>query len=77
MCGGGSGEERRRGGVGGDFYNRQKNASIDNGGRRRPTAIMGPHSRHRSIQQSANILCNRSTMLNLENIIIINVFMTI
>ena len=35
----------------------EKNASIDYGGRCCPT---------RSIQQSVNILCNQSTLLNLE-----------
>jgi hypothetical protein len=34
------------------FWQQEKNALIDNGGRRHPTAIMGPHSRRRSTQQS-------------------------
>jgi len=38
------------------FYNMKKNASIDHGGRRRCTAAMGPRSRRRSTQQSANML---------------------
>jgi hypothetical protein len=48
--------------------------SIDHGGRRRPTAAMKPHSRLLSIQQSANILCNRLVLLKLEKTIIINVY---
>jgi hypothetical protein len=76
MYGGGGGDERGRGGVGGDFYNSSQK-KIDHDGCRSPTAAMGPRSRRQSIQQSANILCNRSTLLNLENIIIINVYMTI
>jgi hypothetical protein len=49
-------------------------ASIDHGGRRRPTAAMKPHSRLLSIQQSANILCDRLVLLKLEKTIIINVY---
>ncbi len=49
-------------------------ASIDHGGRRRPTAAMKPHSRLLSIQQLANILCNRLVLLKLEKTIIINVY---
>jgi hypothetical protein len=52
-------------------------ASMDHEGRRRPTAAMGPHSRRQSIQQTANILCKSSTLLKLENILIINVYTTI
>jgi hypothetical protein len=43
------------------------------GGRRRHTAAMGPHSRQQSIQQSTNMICNRSTSLRLEK----NIFITI
>jgi hypothetical protein len=46
--------------------------SMDHGGRRCHTAAMGPHSRQQSIQQSTNIICDRSTSLKLEN----NVFIT-
>jgi hypothetical protein len=42
-------------------------ASMDHEGPRHPTAAMGPRSRHQSIQQSAIILCNSSTLLKLEN----------
>ena len=49
-------------------------ASIDHGGRRRPTAAMKPHSWLLSIQQSANILCDRLVSLKLEKTIIINVY---
>ena len=45
---------------------------MDHGGRRHHTAPMGPHSWQQSIQQSTNIICNRSTPLKLEN----NVFIT-
>ncbi len=61
-------------GIGGeDSYNRQICTLIDHGGRRHPVAAMGPHSRFLSIQQSANILCDRTTLLKLEITIIINV----
>jgi hypothetical protein len=45
----------------------------DHGGRCRPMATMGPHSQLLSIQQSANLLCDRTTLLKLEITIIINV----
>jgi len=77
MYGGGGGGERGRGGVGAISTTAGKKKSIDHDGRRRPTAAMGPRSWRRSIQQSANILCDRTTSLKLENIIIINVYMTI
>ena len=38
----------------------------DHGGRRRPTAALWPHSRRRGTQQSANILRNKFTSLNLK-----------
>ena len=47
---------------------------INHGGRRRPTAAMKPHSPLLSIQQSANILCDRLVLLKLEKTIIINVY---
>ena len=71
--GGGS----KLGGIGpGDkvFCLMQFLASIDHGGRHRPTAAMKPHSRLLSIQQSANILCDRLVSLKLEKTIIINVY---
>ena len=74
MCGGGGGELR---GIGpGDelFCLMRFLASINHDGRRLPTAAMKPHSRCLSIQQSANILCDRLVLLNLENTIIINVY---
>ena len=70
MRGGGGGE---LGGIGpGDevFCSMRFLASIDHGGRRRPTAAMKPHSRLLSIQQSANILCDRLVSLKLEKVII-------
>jgi hypothetical protein len=66
MCGGGGGEIGGRGTGGDNSYNRQVCTSIDHGGRRHPMATMGPHFRLLSIQQSANILWNRSTSLKLE-----------
>jgi hypothetical protein len=77
MCGGGGG---KIGGIGlGDkfSYTMGLHASMDHEGRHCPTAAMGPRSRRQSIQQSANILCNSSMLLKLENILIINVYMTI
>lgn len=74
MGGGGGGE---LGGIGpGDevFCSMRFLASIDHGGRRLPTAAMKPHSRRLSIQQSANILCDRLVLLKLEKTIIINVY---
>ena len=74
MRGGGGG---KLGGIGpGDevFCSMRFLASIDHGGRRLPTAAMKPHSRRLSIQQSANILCNRLVLLKLEKTIIINVY---
>ncbi len=73
MLGGGCG---KLGGIGpGDkvSYTMQFCASINDGGHRRRTTTMGPHSQLLSIQQSANILCNRLALLKLEKTIIINV----
>jgi hypothetical protein len=47
------------------------------GGHRRHTSAMGPHSRQQSIQQSTNMICNRSTLLKLEKNIFITINMTI
>jgi len=75
MRGGGGGE---LGGIGpGDevFRSMQFLASNDHGGGRRPTATMMSHSRLLSMQQSANILCDRLVLLlKLEKTIIINVY---
>jgi hypothetical protein len=49
----------------------------DHGGRRRPTPALWPHSRRRGTLQSANILRNKFTTLNLENIIVIYTIITI
>ena len=43
----------------------------------RPTAVMWPQSQRRDTPQSANILQNKFTSLNLENIIVIYTIMTI
>ena len=62
-------------GAGGDYsYSMQTCASIDDGGRRHPTAVTGPHSWLLSIQQSTNIICDRTTLLKLEKFIIIMLF---
>ncbi len=45
---------------------------MNHGGRRCPTAVMVPHSRRQGIQQSANMLHNRSTLLKLEYLIFID-----
>ncbi len=47
------------------------------GRRRRHTAAMGPHSRQQSIQQSTNMICDRSTLLKLGKKIFITINMTI
>ncbi len=73
MLGGGGGE---LGGIEpGDevSYTMQFCASIDDGGHPRRRIAMGPHSWLLSIQQSANILCDRLVLLKLEKTIIINV----
>jgi hypothetical protein len=72
-CGGGG----ELGGIGpGDkvFCLMQFLALINHGGQRHPTATMKPHSRLLSIEQSANILCDRLVSLKLEKTIIINVY---
>ncbi len=74
MLGGGGGKLR---GIGpGDevSYTMQFCALINDGGHRRRTTAMGPHSWLLSIQQSSNILCNRLVLLKLEKTIIINVY---
>jgi len=71
-CGGGVKE-----GAGGDYsHSMRTHASIDDGGRRRPTVATGPHSRLLSIQQSTNIICDRTTSLQLEKVIIINMLLS-
>ena len=68
---GGGGRELGRVGPGDEvFCSMRFLASI----RRRPTTAMKPHSWLLSIQQSANILCDRLVSLKLEKIIIINVY---
>jgi hypothetical protein len=66
MLGGGG---RKLGGIGpGDevSYMMQFRASINDGGHHHLTTTMGPPSRLLSIQQSANIQCNRLVLLKLE-----------
>ncbi len=70
MRGGGGGEIGGTGTGGDDSYNynRQVHTLIDHGSPHCPMAAMGPHSQVLSIQQSANILWNRSTLLKLEKL---------
>jgi hypothetical protein len=72
MHGGSGGEIGGKGTGGDDSYNRQVCTLIDHGACHRPMAAMGPHSQILSIQQSASILCDRTTLLKLEITIIIN-----
>jgi hypothetical protein len=76
MRGGSGGKIGGRGTGGDDSYNRQVCTMINHGGRRCPMAAMGPHSRLLSIQQSANILWNRSTSLQLEKLSLILMFIS-
>ncbi len=70
MRGGGVGAEGKIGAGGEVFCSMRFLASIDHGGRHCPTAAMRPHSRRRSIQQSANMLGNRIESLKLEKVMI-------
>jgi hypothetical protein len=72
MYGGGGNKIGGRGTGGDNSYNRQVCTSNDHGGHCCSMATMGPHSQLLSIQQSANILCNRTTLSKLELTIIIN-----
>ncbi len=74
MHDGGGSEIGGRGTGCDNSYNRQVRTLINHGGRRCPIAAMGPHSWLLSIQQSTNILWNRSTLLKLEKTIINNVY---
>jgi hypothetical protein len=56
------------------FFSMRFLASIDHGGRLRPTAATRPYSRLLSIQQSTNILGNWLVSLKLEKVIIHNVY---
>jgi hypothetical protein len=66
MRGGGGGKIGGRGAGGDNSYNRQVRTLVDHGGRRHPMATIGPYSQLLSIQQSVNILCDRTTLLKLE-----------
>jgi hypothetical protein len=74
MRGGGGGAEGYMGEGDEVFCSMRFLASIDHGGRGRPTAAIKPHSRLLRIQQSANILCDRLVSLKPEKTIIINVY---
>ena len=45
-------------------------AKTDHGGHHRPTVAMGTNPLRQCIHQSANILCNKSTSLEIEKIFI-------
>ncbi len=77
MCDGGGGKIGGRGARSGNFSTMQIFALIDHGIRRHPTAVMGSRSRKQSIQQSTNILFERTTLLKLEKNIVITIFMII
>ena len=71
-CNGGVKEGRI--GAGGDYSSSMQTCtSINDDGRRHPTVAMGSHSWLLSIQQSTNILCDRTMSLKLEKVIISNV----
>jgi hypothetical protein len=74
MRGGGGGKIEGIGPVDKVFYTMQFCRSIDDGGHRRRTTAVGPHSRLLSIQQSAIILCDKLVSLKLEKTIIIYVY---
>ena len=74
MPGGGGGKMQERGVEDDNSYSMQTRASINDGGCRHPTADTGLHSRLLSIQQSANIPCDSTKLLKLENVIINNVY---
>ncbi len=74
MRGGGGGKIGGIGPVDKVFYTMQFRQLIDNGGHRRRTTAVVPHSRLLSIQQSANILWDRLVLLKLEKTIIIYVY---
>ena len=70
-CDGGVKEGRI--GAGGDYSSSMRaRASIDDGGRHCPTVATGPHSRLLNIQQSTNILCDRTMPLKLDKVIFSN-----
>ncbi len=51
-----------------------KKTHPNHGGHRRPTAAMLPSLRHRHIKQLANMLCDKSMLLKLENIITYTIY---
>ncbi len=76
MHGGGGG---KIGGIGpGDEFSYTTGlcASINHDSCCRPTATIGPRFRRQSIQQSANILCNRSTF-KIRFVLFMNIYTTI
>ena len=72
--GGGVGTEGGIGAGGEVFCTMRFLASIDHGSQCRPKATIRSHSRCGSMQQSANTLGNRLVSLELEKVIINNIY---
>ncbi len=77
MCGGSGGKIGGRGARSGNSSTMQIFALINHGIQHHPTVTMGSRSWQQSIQQSTNILFERTTSLKLERNIVITIFMTI
>jgi hypothetical protein len=75
MCGGGGRKIGGRGARSGNSSTMQIFASINHGSRRHPTAAMGSCSRQQSIQQSTNILFERTALLKQEKKIFLLLFL--
>jgi hypothetical protein len=52
-----------------------KNTHPNHGGRHCPMAAMVPSPRHRRIQQLANMMCDKSMLLKLKNIIVFTMYL--
>ncbi len=74
MRGGGGSKIEVIGPVDKVFYTMRFCQLIDDGGHRRRTTAVGPHSQLLNIQQLANIQCDRLVLLKLEKTIIIYVY---
>jgi hypothetical protein len=51
-----------------------KKTHPNHGGRHHPMAAIVPSSRHRHVQQLANMLRNKSMLLKLENVIVFTIY---
>jgi hypothetical protein len=58
-----------------DRWNLAKKTHPNHGGPHGPMATMVPSSRHRRMQQLANMLRNKSMSLKLENIIVFTIYL--